>query len=237
MTRVALVWHSWSCSASGIGPAPGPQDVRAALPARPCESGRKAAHAPGAEQRFPPMSGKRPASSRPMPFARPAEALGDLEKSTGTPVLIESIETLKGEPIDEVAAPARPAVGHPGGVRPPGSQKESKIEVLPPAATPRRCRLGADPGAFGLHRQTFARSNFDEGLREGDRRPRIRARRRQAGQEAAPAEQPAARDDRPGLPVQAGLPRTEGSADGRSIRRQGHTRRVPKRRDGARARW
>ena len=99
-------------------------------------------------------------------FARRANALEKIEKSTGVPVLIETIETLKGETIDEVATRLARRSGTQG-VFILIARKETKIEVLASrryaeALPARRASRSARPSS-----RRFRKKNFDEGLREG----------------------------------------------------------------------
>ena len=89
-----------------------------------------------------------------------------LEKSTGVPVLVETIETLKGETIDEAAARHARRSGTQG-VFILIARKESKIEVL----TSRRCAqalpLLSRARVRSAFIEPFRKSNFDEGLKKG----------------------------------------------------------------------
>ncbi len=80
------------------------------------------------------------------------EALAKIERKLGVPVLIETVETLKGETIDEVASRLARQSGAQG-VFILVARKETKIEVLASRryteALPRPAR---DQGSLGIHR-------------------------------------------------------------------------------------
>jgi len=94
------------------------------------------------------------------------EALAKIEKSIGAPVLIETIETLDGDLVDEVATRRARRTGTQG-VYVLIAKKETKLEVLPSArylpALPKEARIRVR-GAF-IDR--FRGRQFDAGLRSG----------------------------------------------------------------------
>jgi len=94
------------------------------------------------------------------------DALAKIERTIGVPVLIETIETLKGETIDEVAIRLARRSGAQG-VFILIARKESKIEVLASRryteALPRPARTKVRSAFI----EGFRKKNFDDGLREG----------------------------------------------------------------------
>src|SRR5271165_3433453 len=94
------------------------------------------------------------------------EALGKIERTIGVPMLIETVETLKGETIDEVAIRLARRSGAQG-VFILIARKESKIEVLASRryteALPRPARTKVRSAFI----EGFRKKNFDDGLREG----------------------------------------------------------------------
>jgi glc operon protein GlcG len=93
------------------------------------------------------------------------ESLKNIEKSTGTPVLIETIDSLKGESIDEVAARLARRSGTQG-VFILLARKDSHLEVLASRryaeALPRDARSRIRDAFI----EGFRERNFDEGLRK-----------------------------------------------------------------------
>ena len=128
------------------------------------------------------------------------QALEKLEESTGTPVLIETVQSLKGEPIDEVAARLARRSGTQG-VFILMARTESKLEVLPSRryseVLPRPARARVRSGFI----EGFRKNDFDEGLRKGiaaiESELAIAKREKKLPQ----AEQPLTRDDRRNPPV------------------------------------
>ena len=94
------------------------------------------------------------------------DALAKIERTIGVPVLIETIETLNGETIDEVAIRLARRSGAQG-VFILIARKESKIEVLASRryteALPRPARTKVRSAFI----EGFRKKNFDDGLREG----------------------------------------------------------------------
>ena len=132
------------------------------------------------------------------------ETLETLEKSTGTPVLIETIETPEGRADRRGRVPTGQALGHAGGLRPP-RRKETKLEVLPRAATPRRCRCRREPGCARPSSTSFRKKNFDQGLRKGIAALEAELAVAKREQKLPQAEQPPARDESGrACPLQAG---------------------------------
>jgi len=125
------------------------------------------------------------------------ETLEQLEKSTGTPVLIETVETLKGEPIEEVAARLARRSGTQG-VFVLLARKESKIEVLPSRryaeALPRPARARVRSAFIARFRNT----KYDEGLLVGIAAIKSELDDAKREQKLPQAELPLAGDDRSG---------------------------------------
>ena len=94
------------------------------------------------------------------------DALAKIERTIGVPVLIETVETLKGETIDEVASRLARRSGA-RGVFILIARKETKIEMLTSRryteALPRPVRTKVRSAFI----EGFRKKNFDDGLREG----------------------------------------------------------------------
>ena len=94
------------------------------------------------------------------------DKLEKLERTIGVPVLIETVDTLKGETIDEVATHLARRSGAQG-VFMLIARKETKIEVLVSRryqeALPRPSRIGVRSAFI----EGFRKKDFDGGLREG----------------------------------------------------------------------
>ena len=111
---------------------------------------------------FPRTCGTPRGCSRPKRFGG-TNALAKIERTIGVPVLIETVETLKGETIDEVAT--RLAQRQPGCLHSDRTRRR-RSRCWPLAVTPRRCRTGARQGCSAFI-EGFRKKNFDDGLREG----------------------------------------------------------------------
>ena len=79
------------------------------------------------------------------------DALAKIERTIGVPVLIETVETLKGETIDEVAIRLARRSGAQG-VFILIARKESKIEVLASRRYTEALPRPAHQGSLGIHR-------------------------------------------------------------------------------------
>ncbi len=94
------------------------------------------------------------------------DALEKIERTTGVPVLLETVETLKGETIDEVATRLARRSGAQG-VFILIARKETKIEVLASRryteALPRPARTKVRSAFI----EGFRKKDFDDGLRQG----------------------------------------------------------------------
>ena len=94
------------------------------------------------------------------------ESLAKIEKSTGVPVLVETIDTLQGETIDEAATRLARRSGTQG-VFILIARKESKIEVL---ASRRYSEALPQPSKTKVRTaftESFRKSNFNDGLLQG----------------------------------------------------------------------
>ena len=127
------------------------------------------------------------------------EALETIEKSTGTPVLIETIETLKGETIDEVAARLARRSGTQG-VFILLARKESKLEVLPSRRYAEALPRPAQARVRSAFIESFRKNNFDEGLRKGIAAIEAELAVAKREKKLPQAEQPPTRDDRTSPP-------------------------------------
>lgn len=94
------------------------------------------------------------------------EALGKLEISTGVATLIETVETLKGEDIDEVAVRLARRSGLKG-VFILIARKESRIEVLASKAYADALPRTERSAVRSVFIESFRKKQFDEGLRQG----------------------------------------------------------------------
>jgi uncharacterized protein GlcG (DUF336 family) len=94
------------------------------------------------------------------------DTLGKIERTIGVPVLVETVETMKGETIDEVATRLARRSGAQG-VFILIARKETRIEVLASRryteALPRPARTKVRSAFI----EGFRKKNFDDGLREG----------------------------------------------------------------------
>jgi uncharacterized membrane protein YgcG len=118
------------------------------------------------------------------------ESLEKLEKTTGVPVLIETIETLDGKSIDEEASHRAQRSGTQG-VFILIARKETKIEILASRryteALPRQAR----DEVRSVFIASFRRHEFDEGLRKGIEALRVRLTAAKQDGRVPPAEKPA----------------------------------------------
>jgi uncharacterized protein GlcG (DUF336 family)/uncharacterized membrane protein YgcG len=94
------------------------------------------------------------------------ESLEKIEKSTGVPVLVETIETLRGETIDEAAARYARRSGTQG-VFILIARKESKIEVLASRRYAETLPRPARTNVRSAFIEAFRSANFDAGLLRG----------------------------------------------------------------------
>ncbi|MGZ3316880.1 MAG: heme-binding protein [Isosphaeraceae bacterium] len=124
------------------------------------------------------------------------DALAKIERTIGVPVLIETIETLKGETIDEVAIRLARRSGAQG-VFILIARKESKIEVLASRryteALPRPARTKVRSAFI----EGFRKKNFDDGLREGVAALDAELASARSEGKVPLAEKPASRDESP----------------------------------------
>ena len=124
------------------------------------------------------------------------DALAKIERTIGVPVLIETIETLKGETIDEVAIRLARRSGAQG-VFILIVRKESKIEVLASRryteALPRPARTKVRSAFI----EGFRKKNFDDGLREGVAALDAELASARSEGKVPLAEKPASRDESP----------------------------------------
>ena len=124
------------------------------------------------------------------------DALAKIERTIGVPVLIETIETLKGETIDEVATRLARRSGAQG-VFILIARKESKIEVLASRryteALPRPARTKVRSAFI----EGFRKKNFDDGLREGVAALDAELASARSEGKVPLAEKPASRDESP----------------------------------------
>ncbi|MGZ3488773.1 MAG: heme-binding protein [Isosphaeraceae bacterium] len=124
------------------------------------------------------------------------DALAKIERTIGVPVLIETIETLKGETIDEVAIRLARRSGAQG-VFILIARKESKIEVLASRryteALPRLARTKVRSAFI----EGFRKKNFDDGLREGVAALDAELASARSEGKVPLAEKPASRDESP----------------------------------------
>jgi glc operon protein GlcG len=141
------------------------------------------------------------------------ESLEQIEKSTGVPVLIETIDSLQGETVDEVATRLARRSGTQG-VFILVARKESKIEVLASRrysdALPRPARANVR-AAFV---DSFRKEDFDGGLSKGIKA--IREELSFAKQEGRlpKAEQPPVRED---TQARAMLPQSPTASQSKSL--------------------
>ena len=143
----------------------------------PSRGRRRPARGPG---RRSPRSATAPGSSAPTRSRRPRGELERVARETGASIIIETVDTLEGEPADQVAI----SLARRSGIR--GvfiliARKERKLEVLgsghyqggpdrrPPPRDPRRVLRGVPPA--GLQRGAEARRGRD---RPGSWRPSVR---------------------------------------------------------------
>ena len=94
------------------------------------------------------------------------DALGKIERTIGVPVLIETVETLNGETIDEVAARLARRSGAQG-VFILIARKETKIEVLASRRYSEALPRPARDRVRSVFIVGFRKKDFDDGLREG----------------------------------------------------------------------
>jgi len=124
------------------------------------------------------------------------DALAKIERTIGVPVLIETVETLKGETIDEVATRLARRSGAQG-VFILIARKESKIEVLASRryteALPRPARIKVRSAFI----EGFRKKNFDDGLREGVAALDAELASARSEGKVPLAEKPASRDESP----------------------------------------
>ncbi|MGZ3414554.1 MAG: heme-binding protein [Isosphaeraceae bacterium] len=124
------------------------------------------------------------------------DALAKIERTIGVPVLIETVETLKGETIDEVAIRLARRSGAQG-VFILIARKESKIEVLASRryteALPRPARTKVRSAFI----EGFRKKNFDDGLREGVAALDAELASARSEGKVPLAEKPASRDESP----------------------------------------
>ncbi len=124
------------------------------------------------------------------------EALEKTERTIGVPVLIETVETLKGETIDEVATRLARRSGAQG-VFILIARKETKIEVLASRryteALPRPTRTKVRAAFI----EGFRKKDFDDGLREGIAALVTELASARSEGKLPLAEKPASRDESP----------------------------------------
>jgi glc operon protein GlcG len=124
------------------------------------------------------------------------DALAKIERTIGVPVLIEAVETLKGETIDEVATRLARRSGAQG-VFILIARNESKIEVLASRryteALPRPARTKVRSAFI----EGFRKKNFDDGLREGVAALDAELASARSEGKVPLAEKPASRDESP----------------------------------------
>ncbi|MGB0067749.1 MAG: heme-binding protein, partial [Isosphaeraceae bacterium] len=124
------------------------------------------------------------------------DALAKIERTIGVPVLIETVETLKGETIDEVATRLARRSGAQG-VFILIARKETKIEVL---ASPRYTEALPRPACTKVRSafiEGFRKKNFDDGLREGVAALDAELASARSEGKVPLAEKPASRDESP----------------------------------------
>ena len=122
------------------------------------------------------------------------EALEKLEKATGVPVLIETIETLDGQPIDEEATHRARRSGTQG-IYVLIARKETKIEVLVSHRYADTLPRQARNDVRSVFIESFRKHEFDEGLRNGIEALRVRLTAAKQEGRVPSAEKPATRDD------------------------------------------
>ena len=124
------------------------------------------------------------------------DVIAKIERTIGVPVLIETIETLNGETIDEVAIRLARRSGAQG-VFILIARKESKIEVLASRryteALPRPARTKVRSAFI----EGFRKKNFDDGLREGVAALDAELASARSEGKVPLAEKPASRDESP----------------------------------------
>jgi glc operon protein GlcG len=124
------------------------------------------------------------------------EALEKIERTIGVPVLIETVETLKGENIDEVATRLARRSGAQG-VFILIARKETKIEVLASRryteALPRPARTKVRAAFI----EGFRKKDFDDGLREGIAALQAELASARSQGKLPQAEKPVSRDESP----------------------------------------
>ncbi|MGO9600035.1 MAG: heme-binding protein [Isosphaeraceae bacterium] len=147
------------------------------------------------------------------------EALAKLEKATGVPVLIETIETLDGQSIDEEATHRARRSGTQG-IYILIARKETKIEVLVSRryadALPRQARNDVR----SVFIESFGKHDFDEGLRKSIEALRVRLTAARQEGRVPPAEKPATRDEAARLhlfPDQTLAGAKDGKTDGANL--------------------
>jgi glc operon protein GlcG len=94
------------------------------------------------------------------------ESLEQIEKSTGVPILIETIESLSGETVDEVATRLARRSGTQG-VFILVARKESKIEVLASRRYSEALPRSARANVRAAFVDSFRKEDFDRGLSKG----------------------------------------------------------------------
>ncbi|MGZ3380669.1 MAG: heme-binding protein [Isosphaeraceae bacterium] len=124
------------------------------------------------------------------------DALAKIERTIGVPVLIETIETLKGETIDEVAIRLARRSGAQG-VFILIARKESKIEVLASRRYTEALPRPACTKVRSAFIEGFRKKNFDDGLREGVAALDAELASARSEGKVPLAEKPASRDESP----------------------------------------
>ncbi|MGC1720953.1 MAG: heme-binding protein [Isosphaeraceae bacterium] len=124
------------------------------------------------------------------------DALGKIERTIGVPVLIETVETLKGETIDEVATRLARRSGAQG-VFILIARKESKIEVLVSRRYTEALPHPARTKVRSAFIEGFRKKNFDDGLREGVAALGVELASARSEGKVPLAEKPASRDESP----------------------------------------
>ena len=136
-------------------------------PARPpacrwaCWPSRSPRAWPGASR--PPASSTARGCSRTRPSARPKAELARIERAHGVTVTVETVDSLRGQAIDEVATRRAEQLGHKG-IFVLIAKKEHKAEVL---ASPRALRE-----ELGMARLNAIRDAFTERVPQGPGRRR-----------------------------------------------------------------
>ena len=123
------------------------------------------------------------------------DALAKIERTIGVPVLIETIETLKGETIDEVAIRLARRSGAQG-VFILIAPRSRRSRCWPLAVTPRRCRARRTKVRSAFI-EGFRKKNFDDGLREGVAALDAELASARSEGKVPLAEKPASRDESP----------------------------------------